>query len=230
MSRLARRLRAVIFDLDGTLVDSYVAIARSLNHARAAYELPALPVDEVRRSVGHGLEQLIARWVGPDRVEDGVRLFRECYSRVYAEGTRALPGAAETLETLGNAGFGMCVASNKPARFSIAILESLDLLRWFRAVHGPDTTGVTKPDPRMLRRCLEELRVEPDDAIYVGDMALDVETADRAGLEVFLVPGGSSGSEELLATGRRVLRELADLPRILVDPGGRAIRPVGGAG
>lgn len=227
-----RGIRGVVFDLDGTLVDSYAAIATSLNAARRAFDLPPLPVEEVRRSVGHGLERLISERVGPDRIEEGVRRFRECYARVYASGTEALPHVAETLQTLDRDGIVLSVASNKPARFSKAILESLGLLERFRAVHGPDTVGCTKPDPAMIHRCLADMGVDPSRAVYVGDMALDVESADRAGLPVLLVPGGSCPVEELRSTGRTVLDDLSRLPGVLErlpDPGDGSGPPVGGA-
>ena len=211
------RARGAVFDLDGTLVDSYSPIAESLNAARSAYGLAPLPVDVVRRSVGRGLEELITRWVGADRIEDGVRRFRECYARVYARGTVALPGVPETLEMLDASGLAMAVASNKPARFSTAILDSLGLLGRFRAVHGPDTVGSTKPDPTMIRRCLSDMELDSSRVVYVGDMPLDVESARRADLSVILVAGGSASIEELRATGEPVLERLSQLPGALSD-------------
>jgi len=218
------RIRAIVFDLDGTLVDSYGPIAASLNHARRAYSLPALDVDEVRRAVGHGLESLIAEWVGPDRVDDGVRLFREHYAASYATGTFTLPNVRSTLERLDRRGYRMAVASNKPARFGRAILETLGLATHVGDVLGPDLVSHAKPHPAMLRRCLELLGAGPDEAVYIGDMVLDVETAARAGVPVVLVSGGSSSDEELNATGQKVLPSLDGLPGLLgrirgPDPG-----------
>lgn len=202
----------VVFDLDGTLVDSYAAISDSLNHARAGFDLPALPQDEIRRTVGRGLESLIADLVGPDHVEHGVALFRERYALVYADLTRVLPGVDATVSRLAALGFPMTVASNKPARFSDPILRSVGLRAHFRAVHGPDTVGATKPDPAMIRRCAVDMGIGVDSVVYVGDMVLDVESADRAGVAVVLVPGGSSETAELAATGRPVLTSIRDLP------------------
>lgn len=209
------RIRAIVFDLDGTLVDSYGPIAASLNHARQAYSLPALEVAEVRRAVGHGLESLIAEWVGPDRVDDGVRLFRAHYAASYATGTFPLPNVRSTLERLHRLGYRMAVASNKPARFGRAILETLGLAAHVGDVLGPDLVSHAKPHPAMLRRCLELLGAGPDEAVYIGDMVLDVETAARAGVPVVLVSGGSSSDEELSATGQRVLPSLDGLLGLL---------------
>jgi phosphoglycolate phosphatase len=206
-----RSVRGIVFDLDGTLIDSYVPIAASLNHARQAFDLPPLPVDAVRRCVGRGLDSLIADLVGPDRIEDGVRLFRERYAEVHADGTVALPEVPETLRALRKAGYRMAVASNKPARFSEPILARLGLLPAIDCVMGPDVVDSHKPEPTMIHRCLESLEVRPEESVYVGDMVLDVESAARAGVPVLLVPGGSSTAEELGRTGQRLLRSFAEL-------------------
>jgi len=201
----------VVFDLDGTLVDSYVPIAASLNHARAFWNLPALPVAEVRLLVGHGLESLVADNVGMDRVSEGVRLFREKYADVYTDNTHALPGALDVLRGLHGRGYRLAVASNKPARFSRPILERAGLLSFFSCVAGPDSAGSTKPDPEMILGCLSAMEIEPERALYVGDMVLDVESGDRAGVQVALVAGGSAAPDELRRTGRPFLSRLDDL-------------------
>jgi phosphoglycolate phosphatase len=210
------RVRGLVFDLDGTLIDSYGAIAESLNHARLAFGLQSLPEETVRAHVGRGLEHLVADLVGADRIEEGVRLFRESYAKVFSGLTRILPGVRETLTVLRRSGYRMSVASNKPARFAEPILETLGVRDCVGAILGPDLAGCTKPDPAMIRLCLASMGTPPREAAYVGDMVLDVESADRAGVPVILVPGGSSSAEELRSTGRTVLgsfRGLLDLFR-----------------
>jgi phosphoglycolate phosphatase len=211
----AARVRALIFDLDGTLVDSYAAIAESLNHAREAFHLPSLSEAQVRTQVGRGLEALISDLVGPERVRRGVTLFRQRYDEIYATKTRVLPGVAASLETLADCGYPMTVASNKPARFGKAIVEELGLSPWLVSVHGPDTVGSTKPDPAMVRRCLQDMQVDAASAVYVGDMLLDVETAARASVPVILVEGGSSDAADLRATGQRCVAGLPELVELL---------------
>ena len=215
---IVERVRGIVFDLDGTLVDSYGAIAESLNEARAAFALAPLPEDEVRRRVGHGLEALVSELVGRQHVAEGVRIFREHYARVFRDRTFALPGVADTIGKLRLRGYRLAVASNKPARFGRAILESLGLLGHLDDVQGPDSAGATKPNPEMLRRSLGALGLDPTAGVYVGDMVLDVTTAARAGLPVILVPGGSSGREALEATGQRVLEAFSDLGSLFSSP------------
>ncbi len=205
----------MILDLDGTLVDSYGAIAESLNHARAHYELEALDASTVRAAVGHGLESLVSRWIGADRVEDGVRLFRERYAEVFAAGTRPLPGVDAALHGLAAAGYRLALASNKPARFSRAILDHLGWNDLFSAVEGPDTVERTKPDPAMLRACLNALASAVERTRYVGDMPLDVISGRRAGVEVILVRGGSAGDAALSEAGVPVLAGFSELPAYL---------------
>lgn len=212
---VAAEVRGIVFDLDGTLIDSYEAIAQSLNYARGQFRMPTLSTERVRGLVGHGLECLIAEQLGADRVDEGVRCFREHYGRVFLALTRALPGVGESIRELASRGYPMAVASNKPARFSRPILDQLGLLRCFAAVHGPDSTGATKPDPAMMRRCVAALGVPRETTVYVGDMLLDVETAARAEVPVLLVRGGSSDEEALRHSGQRLVDGVPDLLPLL---------------
>jgi len=204
-------LRAVVCDLDGTLVDSFTAIAASVNQARARFDLQALTREQVLPHVGRGLEPLLADLVGADRVEPAVAAFREHYARVFAESTVLLPGVRETIVELHRRGLRLSVASNKPARFGAPILESLGLLRQFDDVQGPDLAGTTKPDPAMIRQCLLSMEVEAGEAVYVGDMPLDVESARRAGLPAVLVPTGAYPAHELAGLGAVLVDRFTDL-------------------
>jgi phosphoglycolate phosphatase len=212
---LRRAVRGVVFDLDGTLVDSYAPITESLNHARAAFGLAALALPEVRQRVGHGLESLIAELVGPERVRRGIALFRERYAATFAAGTTLLPGVEPALRALAARGIRLSVASNKPARFSTAILESLGVRSLLEPVAGPDVVGAAKPDPRMIRYCLARTGLAPPEALYVGDMLLDIESARRADVAVALVEGGSSTPDELRASAAPVMRSIAELPDLI---------------
>lgn len=222
--RVPRSVRGVIFDLDGTLIDSYAAITDSLNDARATFGLSPLPAATVRAHVGRGLEALVADLVGEQRVAEAVQAFRAAYRDRYATGTFPLPGALTTVRTLRERGYRLGVASNKPARFGEAILRQLEILDCFDAVEGPDRSGTTKPDPAMIRACLSRMGVPAERALYVGDMELDVESGDAAGVPVVLVGGGSAPVERLRATGRPLLDSLGALLDLLPVGPGVAIR------
>jgi HAD superfamily hydrolase (TIGR01509 family) len=188
-----------IFDLDGTLVDSYTPITRSLNHVLGLYGLEAIPKRRVKRMVGHGLEELIGRTIGGRNIPQGVKLFREKYREIYLAETRLLPGVRRTLERLHRRGCLMAVATNKLGSFSEKIVEHLGINRYFEVVLGPEKVPYPKPHPAMVETILLALGLKKEGVVFVGDMVVDIETARRAGLKVCVVPGGSSTRRELLA-------------------------------
>ena len=209
-------LQALVFDLDGTLIDGYEAISISLTHAMTALGEDPWDAGTVRRHVGRGLEALLADAVGEERANEGVRLFREKYPEVYIDHSRLLPDVAETLGRLGSAGYRMGVATNKPAKFSREILRALGLGELLPFCWGPELVGRPKPDPEMVMRLLEELETDPEDALYVGDMPVDIETARAAGLPVWVVDTGSATRDELEAAHPdRILNGFAEIADLL---------------
>ncbi len=199
----------MIFDLDGTLVDSYRPITTALNAARSAFGLGPLSVDEVRRVVGRGLESLMEQQLGVGRAAEGVRIFRETYAGIFAAGTRALPGARTAPRELARRGFAIAVASNKPARFGKPIVELLGLADIVAPVLGPDCGVPAKPAPDMLLLACRELSVAPAEAVYIGDMRLDAQCARAAGTGCLLVStGGESNAELSTADGVQVVPDL----------------------
>jgi len=205
-------IRGVIFDFDGTLIDSYEPIAESLNLVRAASDKPPLPLDQVKEMVGHGLEHLIEKSIGRDQVEDGVRLFREHYARICESRTTILPLVRQTLEELDRRGYVMGIATNKPSYFARDILKALEIDHLFAEVIGPNDVERPKPDPEMLEIMMARLGLGTDEVVYVGDMLLDIEVARKAGMPMFAVPSGSASRETLL-TGRpdRLVSKFSDL-------------------
>jgi len=205
------RVRGVIFDLDGTLVDGFEGIATAVNATRAAAGLPSLPQEAVTARVGRGLEDLLASTVPGMEPARAAVLFREVYDRVCESESRPMPGAAEVLPDLAARGYRLAVASNKLASFSARILRALGLAPAFVAIQGPDTAGKPKPDPAMIDVCLAAMQVGRERAVYVGDMPLDVDAAARAGVGVVLLAGGASPRQALERTGERVLAGLSEL-------------------
>jgi phosphoglycolate phosphatase len=136
---------ALVFDLDGTLIDSYEAIAESLNTVRERFGLEPWSLEEVRSAVGTGLPSLIRKNVGEERTAEGVRLFRARYRRIYREKTRWLPDVEPTLRVLAARGIPMAITTNKPAYFSREIVAALGAREMFTAVLGPEM--VPRPSP-----------------------------------------------------------------------------------
>lgn len=187
----------VVFDLDGTLIDGYAAIGDALGYAMARLGAPPPSPEAVRGMVGHGLERLLEKAVGPERAAEGVRLFRERYPQVAVEKSHLLPGVSNAVEALDRRGHPMAVASNKPERFSRMILEAKGVAGRFRGIGGPDGVTPAKPDPTMLVRLMELVGASARDTLVVGDMEVDFEFARAAGCRVVLIPGGSRTREEL---------------------------------
>jgi phosphoglycolate phosphatase len=206
----------LVFDLDGTLIDGYAAIADALAFAMRQFGLPPLSVAQVRGMVGYGLEKLVEEAVGSSHAAEGVRFFRERYADVAVEQTSLMPDVAEVLSALSKRGYPMAVASNKPAVFSRRILESKGVARFFLAIGGPDSETPAKPDPTMLLRLMEASGATPGDTVAVGDMEVDSEFARAAGCGVVLVSGGSRSREALeTVDSDGLLDRLAELPQWL---------------
>ena len=210
-------IRAALFDFDGTLADSFAAITASTNHVREHYGLPALSEKTIRGHVGHGLPHLLAALVPNVPTEETVAMYRAHHQTVMLTLTRPMPGVLETIPELARRGLRLGVCSNKRVEFTRQLVASLGLGKHFACVLGPeDVRGRAKPDPAMLVEGVKRLEASVADAVYVGDMDVDVLTGRAAGVPVWLVPGGAVGVDEAIAAGPdRVLTGFAELLDLL---------------
>jgi 2-phosphoglycolate phosphatase len=212
MQELLPAFAAVLFDFDGTLIDSYPAIAASVNFVRQAHGLPPLDILEVKQHVGRGPDHLLSHTVPDFRAEIDVPRYRAHHPTVMLAGTSLLPGAADVLRALHGAGKRLGLCSNKPRLFSGKLLQHLDIDRLFEVVLGPEDVPRPKPAPDMLVTALERLQMPAERVLYVGDMTVDIETARSAGVKVWVVPTGSDCRAVLEAAGPdRLLEELHEL-------------------
>src|SRR5262245_17051947 len=208
----ARQFRAVLFDFDGTLADSYDAIAASVNHVRAHRGLPPLSVPEVRKHVGRGPGYLLAHTVTPGDPKENDALYRAHHPTVMKEGTRLLAGAHDVLAALKGRGMKLAVCSNKPVGYTRELLAVLGIAPYLDVVLGPEDVERPKPAPDMLLAGLARLNVTAKEALYVGDMTVDVVTARAAGVRVWIVPTGSDDLDTLRNAGSdRLLSDLSEL-------------------
>jgi len=211
------RYRAVLFDLDGTLVDSYAALSEAVNYARRQHGLEPLGETRIKQFVGDGLEKLLQRAFETTDVPRGVaQAFESRYDEICCAESKVLEDVEATLEHLASLDVAMAVCTNKPTFFSRKILEALGLARHFRAIGGPDLAGARKPDPRHLLHALEATGVATTDALFVGDMPIDVQAARNSGIEVAVVPTGSSSTDQLRAAhADHYLARFSDLLEIV---------------
>jgi phosphoglycolate phosphatase len=211
------RYRAVLFDLDGTLVDSYAALAEAVNHARRTHGLEALPTERIRDFVGDGIERLLQRaFERTDVPATVLEAFEARYDEVCCSESKILADVETTLQALADLGVEMAVCTNKTTVFSQKILDFLGLSRHLRGVIGPDVAGARKPDARHLLYTLGTVECEAGEALFVGDMPIDIRAARNSGVDVAVVTTGSSSREELLAAKPdHVLERFADLVKIV---------------
>ena len=176
----------LIFDLDGTLIDSRLDLAHSVNATRAYMGLPALDHETVFSYVGHGAAVLIQRALGDlaseENLQKALPFFLGYYSEHKLDYTVLYPGVREALDRLRTAGFPMAVLTNKPVRISVAIVEELGLGNHFFRVYGGNSFEHKKPHPIGIETLVAEANVPREETFMVGDSSVDVQTARNAGV------------------------------------------------
>lgn len=194
------RYQAVLFDLDGTLVDSYSALTDSVNFARRQHGLYELSSAKIRDFVGDGLDHLLQRAFETDSVPSSVtQAFESHYDEICCQGSKILGDVESTVSELSAMGVVMAVCTNKPTFFSRKILEFLGMAPFFKAIVGPDLAGARKPDAQHVLHTLQSTGCEAGDSLFVGDMPIDVHAARNSGIDVAVVATGSSSIEQLRA-------------------------------
>ena len=186
----------VIFDLDGTLVDTAPDLCASLNHALGVLGRPGVDAATVRHLVGHGARVLIDRGLAltggssEAEVERALVAFLQYYEAHVADGSVPFPGAAAALDALAEAGVVLAICTNKPFRLATLLIDALGWSGRFAAVLGGDSLPVRKPDAGHLVGTAQAAGLPLDDAIFVGDTEVDVSAARAAGVPVIAVAFG----------------------------------------
>lgn len=176
-------MRALILDLDGTLIDSKQDLIHSVNAMLCELGRGKLAAETISGYIGHGAPKLVERALGNGCTEEerqrALKFFLSYYEQHKMDTTCAYPGVQETLEKL--SGMPMAVLTNKPVRISVRILDEMGLTKHFRAIYGGNSFETKKPDPLGAKTILRELGVEPGETLLVGDSEVDVQTARNAG-------------------------------------------------
>ena len=185
----ADRIRLIVFDLDGTLIDSRRDLTNSINAMLAEFGRDPLPEEIIATYIGDGAGMLVRRALGDPEdealVENALRHFLEHYREHKLDYTRAYPGVMESLEALRTMPDGtprkLAVLTNKPVRASVEICDGLGLSRYMFRIYGGNSFATKKPDPEGLNAIIREAEAAPGETLMVGDSSVDILTARRAG-------------------------------------------------
>ncbi len=191
-------IQAVLFDLDGTLVDSVPDLARAIDRMLAEFDRPPAGEAKVRDWVGNGSLNLVRRAlsgrmegdVDPELANQALERYFFHYSNNLSTHSQLYPGVEETLSQLATAGYALAVVTNKPARFAEPLLNDLGIGKYFSVIIGGDTLPERKPHPAPLLHAAQQLGVTPSRTLMVGDSRNDIEAARAAGMPVVCVPYG----------------------------------------
>jgi len=214
----------IVFDLDGTLIDTAPDLIDTLNVLFAREGLPAVPYDTARKLIGGGARVMIARGLEAEgRIAapaDLERMFAEFiahYSEHVADRSQPFPGLTDALDALEADGFRFAVCTNKLENLSLRLLDALKLTGRFAAICGQDTFGIQKPDPEVLRKTIAAAGGDASRAIMVGDSITDICTARAAGVPIVAVDFGYTERPVTELGPDRIISQFAELPAAVAD-------------
>lgn len=216
-SREFNGVNVLIFDLDGTLIDSKLDLALAVNAMLEHSGRQRFAHDAIYQLVGNGAPTLVRRALGGGasdaEVEAALTYFLSYYREHMLDNTVLYPGVRECLERL--EGRSLAVLTNKPVRFSVAIIEGLGIARYFRYVYGGNSFEKKKPDPIGVETLLRDFQAQPRQAMVVGDSEVDVQTARNAGTWACGVTYGLGSDRLPQCAPDLLLDSLTELPAIL---------------
>ena len=214
----------IVFDLDGTLVDTAPDLIATLNVVLRECGATPVAFDAARGMIGGGVKILLERGLASQGFTytpaDLDRLYADYlkrYTAHIADLSRPFPGAIAALDRLTARGFRLVICTNKLEALSVRLLEALGLASRFAAICGQDTFGIAKPDPEMLRRTILKVGGHPTDAVMVGDSVTDIDTARAAGIPVIAVDFGYTETPVALLGPDRVISHFDALPAAIED-------------
>jgi phosphoglycolate phosphatase len=214
----------IVFDLDGTLIDTAPDLVDTLNAVFAREGLSPVPYDTARTLIGGGARMMIKRGVEADgrvfppaKVDELFADFIAHYSEHIADRSQPFPGLIDALDALAAEGHRFAVCTNKLERLSVMLLKKLGLAHRFAAICGQDTFGMQKPDPEVLRRTIAAAGGNPQHAIMIGDSLTDIRTAHAAGVPVIAVDFGYTERPVTELGPDRVISRFAQLPAAVAE-------------
>ncbi|MFH1691550.1 MAG: HAD family hydrolase [Candidatus Omnitrophota bacterium] len=187
----------VIFDLDGTLINAYPAIISSFNFTMREFGYRPQKPDVIKKCVGWGDVNLLKPFFARRDLKKAVVVYRRHHMEALIKNARLMPYAHKVLTFLAKKGIKMAVATNRPTRFTHLVLKHLEIESFFTKILCTDRLKYAKPNPLVLNMLVKHAKFLKSETVYVGDMALDVQTARRAGIDSLVVVTGSSTLAEL---------------------------------
>ncbi|MEO1767334.1 phosphoglycolate phosphatase [Thiobacter aerophilum] len=191
-------IKAVVVDLDGTLLDTAPDLAAAANRMLADLGRPPVPMEVLKTYIGNGVSRLVKRVLtgdmqaepDPELFDHALKLYQRHYALHVADASRPFPGVREGLEAMKAAGFNLACITNKAEQFTIPLLLATHLHGYFELILSGDTLPRKKPDPLPLLHACEHFRIAPQELLLIGDSLNDAQAARAAGCHIFVVPYG----------------------------------------
>ncbi len=191
-------VRAILFDLDGTLIDQFQAIHSAFSEVIKQMGFPSPSFDEVKKAVGGASEMTMTKLIGSQYAKEAVRRLRPIFEKEMFNGLIALPGALEILKYCRDNKIRTAVLTNKHGPHARAACDHLGFSPYLEYILGADDTEWKKPDRKLTELALNKIGYDRDNAIYVGDSPYDYKTAENAGMRCLLVSTGTHSEKDLL--------------------------------
>ena len=216
LNDLKKRIRGIIFDLDGTLVEAYEAIYLGFRDAFQRFGKEIFPYADLRHHLKGDLETTLSPFFSPEEIQQAIPVMRKAYEAIYLEKSHLLDGAGQVLKNLYSRNISLGVASNKFGRFARGTLDHLGVAHVFQSIIGSGDVLRNKPFPDMIHAILQEFNLHAPDVVFVGDTLTDIETGRLAGVDVYALPTGFHSKKELSAAQpKRILKSLGDLVKLI---------------